>query len=110
MKNYSIFPLLLIIICISAIVSGCTEIDDGNNKELSGTREKESRQIAENYVRNSDSYKTFNLTEPILIETRPLNCSSCWQFVYKFDLVSKKNPAVVKGEIIDAVYSQGSKY
>lgn len=71
-------------------------------------------------MRNSDSYKTFNLTEPILIETRPLNCSSCWQFVYKFDLISEKDQTVVdvatvsvtvvKGEVVDAVYAQGSKY
>lgn len=59
------------------------------------------------------------MTEPVIIEARGLNCSSCWQFIYKFDIVSQKDPAIidtatvtvtiVKGEIVDVVYVQGSK-
>ncbi|AKB79395.1 hypothetical protein MSHOH_2912 [Methanosarcina horonobensis HB-1 = JCM 15518] len=120
MKNYSIFYLLLIIVCVFAVISGCTESNDENNNELNETTKEESRQIAENYVRDLDSYKTYNLTEPVLIEAKDLNCFSCWQFTYEFDLVSEKDLSVVdtatvtvtviEGEIVDNVYAQGSRY
>lgn len=81
---------------------------------------EESRQIAEDYVRNLDSYRIYNLTEPVLIEAKPLNCTSCWQFVYEFDLISEKNTSVIDtarttiivadGGVIEAVYAQGSRH
>ena len=120
MKNNFSFPLLLVIICIFAIISGCIENNYKSNSELHKTTEEKSRQIAEAYVRDLNSYRTCNLTEPVLTETRELNCSSCWQFIYKFDLVSKKDPdvidtatvtvTVVKGETVDTVYAQGGRY
>ncbi|WP_410509224.1 hypothetical protein RSJ42_02900 [Methanosarcina hadiensis] len=120
MKNHFTIFFLLTVICISVIISGCTENYGKNNSELNETTEEESRQVAEAYVRDLDSYKTCNLTEPLLMETRNLNCSSCWQFIYRFDLVSEKDPSVVdtatvtvtvvKGEIIDAIYVQGGRY
>ncbi|KKG09203.1 hypothetical protein [Methanosarcina sp. 2.H.A.1B.4] len=120
MKIRFIFPLLLIIFCISVTISGCTERTDNNNDGVNETSKGESQQIAEDYVRDLDSYKTYNLTEPVFIETRTLNCTSCWQFVYKFDLISEKDPAVIdtatvtvtvtEGEVVDAVYAQGIRY
>lgn len=120
MKNHFTIFLLMVIVCILSIISGCIEINDKNNSELNETTKEESKQIAEAYIRNLESYKTCNLTEPVLIETRHLNCSSCWQFIYRFDLVSEKDPAVVdtatvtvtivKGEIVDTVYAQGGRY
>ena len=120
MKRHSIFPLILIIVCIFSAISGCTENNDKNNDGLNETSKEESQQIAENYVRDFDSYKTYNLTEPVLIETRTLNWTSCWEFVYKFDLISEKDPAVIdtatvtvtmtEGEVVDSVYAQGSRY
>jgi hypothetical protein len=46
-------------------------------------------------MRNLDSYRTCSLTKKVLIETGYLNCISCWQFVYKFDLVSEKDLSVI---------------
>lgn len=120
MKGYHIFSLLLVVVCIFAVISGCIESDDKNNNELKETTKDESRQIAEDYVRDLDSYKTYNLTGPVLIEARALNCSFCWQFIYKFDLVSEKGPAIVntatvtvkviEGQVVDTVYAQGIRY
>jgi hypothetical protein len=119
-KSYSIFFLLLIIVCVFTVTSGCSENNDKNGSELNATSKEERRQIAENYVRDLGSYKTYNLTEPILIKTDDLNCSSCWKFVYRFDLVSEKDLAVtdtatvtvtvIEGKITDVVYAQGSRY
>lgn len=120
MKNRSIFCFLFVAVCIFAVISGCTEGGDKNNKEINGVSEEDSRQVAEDYVRDLKSYKAYNLTEPVLTEIRTLNCSSCWQFVYRYDLVSEKDPdvvdtatvtvTVIEGEIIDIVYSQGDRY
>jgi len=120
MKNNFTFSLLLVIICIFALTSGCIGNNDKSNIELHRITEEESSQIAEDYVRNLESYKTCNLTEPVLIGTRDLNCSSCWQFIYKFDLISEKDPdvvdtvtvtvTVIEGEIVDVVYTQGGRY
>ncbi|AKB35997.1 hypothetical protein MSSAC_1407 [Methanosarcina siciliae C2J] len=123
MKNHRIFPLLLIIICIVTVISGCTEsngtINGTVSDEFNETSEEESRQIAETYVRNLDPYREYNLTEPTLIETVTLSCPYCWEFVYKFDLISEKDSAVIdtakvnvtviEGEVVDSVYVQGSK-
>jgi hypothetical protein len=115
-----IFFLTLIFFCIFSAVSGCTESNDRNSGGLNESLKEESQQIAGNYVRDLDSYKTYNLTEPVLTESTNLNCSSCWQFVYKFDLVSEKDPDVVdtatvtvtvtEGEVVDTSYAQGSRY
>lgn len=120
MKSHSTFSLLLAVVCIFAVVSGCIESNSKNSNNLNETSKEESRQIAEDYVRDLKSYKTYNLTEPVLTGTRDLNCSSCWQFVYKFDLISEKDPSVVdtatvtvtviEGEIVDTVYVQGGRY
>ncbi|AKB32242.1 hypothetical protein MSSIH_1552 [Methanosarcina siciliae HI350] len=124
MKNHRIFPLLLIIICIVTAISGCTESNGTSNEtgsdEFNATSEEESRQIAETYVRNLDSYREYNLTEPILVETVTLHCPYCWKFVYEFDLISEKDPdvtdtatvtvTVTEGEVVDAVYAQGSSH
>lgn len=110
--------LLLIGIFTFVGSSGCTGNLADNSSEGVFSLE-ESRQIAENYIRNLDSYRIYNLTEPVLIEEKPLDCTSCWQFVYKFDLISEKNTSVidtarvtitvVDGEVIEAVYAQGSR-
>lgn len=120
MKNHFAIFFLLSVICISVIISGCTEIYGKNNSELNEITEEDSRQVAEAYVKDLNSYKTSNLTEPLLIETRNLNCSSCWQFVYRFDLVSEKDPSIVdtatvtvtivEGEVVDTIYAQGGRY
>lgn len=119
MKNRPIFPLLLIIICIVAVISGCTERNGTGSDKFNETSEEESQQIAETYVRNLDSYREYNLTEPILVETVTLRCPYCWEFVYRFDLISEKDPVVIdtatvnvtviEGEVVDSVYAQGSK-
>lgn len=120
MKRRLTFFLLLIIVFIFAVVSGCTESSYRNSDGLNETSKEENQQIAEDYIRDLDSYKTYNLTEPILIEARALNCSSCWQFVYEFDLISEKDPSVVdtatvtvttvEGKIVDVVYVQGGRH
>jgi len=118
-KSRQIFPLVLIIICIVTVVSGCTENNGASSDEFNETSEEESRQIAETYVKNLDSYREYNLTEPVLVETVTLRCPYCWEFVYRFDLISEKDPAVIdtaivnvtviEGEVVDSVYVQGSK-
>lgn len=120
MKTRFIFSLVLIVFCISATISGCIERADKSDEGLNEVSKEESQQIAENYIRNFDSYKTYSLTEPVLIETSTLNCTSRWQFVYKFDLISEKDPNVIdtatvtvtvtEGEIVESVYVQGSRY
>jgi hypothetical protein len=106
--------LLLIGIFTFLGSSGCTgNLADNSSEEVFSL--EESRQIAENYIRNLDSYRIYNLTEPVLIEAKPLDCTSC----YKFDLISEKNTSVidtarvtitvVDGEVIEAVYAQGSR-
>jgi hypothetical protein len=87
---------------------------------LNETLKEESQQTTVDYVRSLGSYKTYNLTEPVLVESTNLNCPSCWQFVYKFDLISEKDHTIVdtatvtvtviEGEVVDSVYTQGSKY
>lgn len=120
MKNLSFLIVFLTILIVIAAVSGCAESNDRHNGGLNETSKEKSQYIAKNYVKNFDSYKIYNLTEPVLLETKTLNCSSCWQFVYKFDLVSEKDPSVIDtatmtvivadGEVVDAVYVQGNRY
>ncbi|WP_440945205.1 hypothetical protein ACSAZL_13750 [Methanosarcina sp. T3] len=119
MKNHSVSSILLIIIFIFVVISGCTESNGTVSDEFNETSEEESQQIAETYVINLDSYREYNLTEPTLVETVPLRCPYCWEFVYRFDLISEKDPTVIdtatvnvtviEGEIVDSVYAQGSK-
>lgn len=50
-----------------------------------GTTEAESREIAENYVRNSPTFKFDGIEDSLrLVATNPLRCPSCWEFVYQF--------------------------
>ncbi|AKB17915.1 hypothetical protein [Methanosarcina sp. WWM596] len=120
MKNHQIFPLLLIIISIVTVISGCIGSNGTGSDKFNETSEEESQQIAETYVRNLDFYRKYNLTEPILVETVTLRCPYCWEFVYNFDLISEKDPDVIdtatvtvtvtEGEVVDVVYAQGSRY
>ncbi len=123
MKKYLPLPAILLIICIVAAFSGCMENgENGENSpaEFNEISEEESRQIAEAYVKNLDSYREYNLTEPVLLETLNLSEPYSWQFVYEFDLVSEKDPevidtarvtvTVIEGKVADAIYVQGSRY
>lgn len=120
MKVRFTFFLTLIFFCIFSAISGCTESNDRNSGGLNESLKEESQQIAGNYVRDLDSYKTYNLTEPVLVESTNLNCSSCWQFVYKFDLISEKDHTmvdtatvtvtIIEGEVVDSICTQGNKY
>lgn len=118
MAKYLLLILLFICVLIFTGSSGCTRNLTDNSPEKVSSME-ESRQSALEYVRNLESYRTFNLTEPVIIETRSLDCTSCWRFVYEFDLVSEKDPSVIDTarvtvtvsgrEVNDAVYVQGSR-
>jgi len=123
MKKYLLLPAILMIICIVAVFSGCTEnAENAENgpAEFNESSGKESQHIAEAYVKNLDSYREYNLTEPVLLETLSLSSPYSWQFTYEFDLVSEKDPEVIdtatvtvtvmEGEVVDAVYAQGSRY
>lgn len=120
MKKYLLLPAVLMIICIVAAFSGCTETGENSSAEFNEISEEESRQIAEAYVKNLDSYREYNLTEPVLLESMTLRSPYSWQFVYEFDLISEKDPevidtatvtvTVIEGEVVDAVHAQGSRY
>ncbi len=123
MKKYLLLPAVLMIICIVAAFSGCTEnAENAENDpaEFNEISEEESRQVAEAYVKNLDSYREYNLTEPVLLESMTLRSPYSWQFTYEFDLISEKDPevidtatvtvTVIEGEVVDAVHAQGSRY
>jgi hypothetical protein len=118
MPKYMLLVLLFICVFILTGSSGCIWNLAQLLEKLSSL--EDSRQIALDYVRNLNSYRTCNLTEPVLIGNRPFGRTSCWQFVYEFDLVSDKDPSVIdtarttvtvaNGEILQAVYVQGSRH
>jgi len=120
MKKYLLLSAILMIIYSVAAFSGCTETGENGPAEFNESSEEESRQIAETYVKNLDSYREYNLTEPVLLETLNLSEPYSWQFVYEFDLVSEKDPEVVdtarvtvtviEEKVADAIYVQGSRY
>ena len=123
MKKYLLLSAILMIICSVSAFSGCTEnAENAENDpaEFNESSGEESRQIAEAYVKNLDSYEEYSLTEPVLLETRTLQSPYSWQFVYEFDLVSEKDPrvidtatvtvTVIEGKVVDAVSVQGSRY
>ncbi|MCQ1535791.1 hypothetical protein FTO70_08895 [Methanosarcina sp. KYL-1] len=123
MKSRPVLPqlyIIIVIVCIVTAISGCSESGDNQNGELNATSEEESRQAAEAYVKNLDSYRTYNLSEPVLLETLNLSEPYSWQFVYEFDLVSEKDPdvidtatvtvTVIEGKVEETTYAQGSRY
>jgi len=118
-KNCQVFSIILIVFCIVVIIPGCIESNGNGPVEFNKTSEEESQQIAETSVRNLNSYREYNLTEPNLVDIVTLRCPYCWEFVYKFDLISEKDPAVIdtatvnvtviEGKVVGSVYAQGSK-
>lgn len=129
MKKYSLISVFLITCFLFMSFSGCMNNFDnystdrsygGNSSKFKEISENESFRIAEAYVRDLDSFREYGLNEPVFLENRALDCPYCWLFIFSFDLVSEKDPSVVdtasveitvrEGEIVDAVYVQGSRY
>jgi hypothetical protein len=68
---------------------------------------EESLKIADNYVRNMPEYTNYSGKNLMLVESRPLNCPSCYLFGYTFDMVSMKDPDVIDRTTVDVTVSEG---
>lgn len=94
-------------------VKGC-EFKEGNCFEVYLT-EEESREIAENFVRNSSTYK-FDGSDLEYLETITLRCPFCWEFIFEFksdypgygDRTGKILAQVVTEHRIEVVVEKGN--
>ena len=68
---------------------------------------EESLKIADNYVRNTVEYTNYSGKNLMLVESRPLNCPSCYLFAYTFDMVSMKDPDVIDRANVDVTVMEG---
>jgi hypothetical protein len=68
---------------------------------------EESLKIADNYVRNTVEYTNYSGKNLMLVESRPLNCPSCYLFAYTFDMVSTKDPDVIDRANVDVTVMEG---
>ncbi len=68
---------------------------------------EESLKIADNYVRNMPEYTSYSGKNLMLVESRTLDCPSCYLFEYTFDLVSGKDRDVVDRATVGVTVSEG---
>jgi hypothetical protein len=68
---------------------------------------EESREIADNYVRNLPEYTEYSGKNLELGEIRTLQCPSCYLFAYTFDMVSMKDPDVIDRANVDVTVMEG---
>jgi hypothetical protein len=64
--------------------AGCCGAGEGNG--VGDFTEEESWAIAEEYLLNSPTFTYDGVAESLeRVEARPIDCPSCWEFVFEFD-------------------------
>ena len=64
--------------------AGCCGAGEGNG--VGDFTEEESWAIAEDYLLNSPTFTYDGVAESLeRVEARPMDCLSCWEFVFEFD-------------------------
>lgn len=85
MKKWSFIAIVLILVGALSGALAYALSQRGQDDGLTPVTEEESREIAENYLRNSPTFTFDGIEETLwLVETHAMFCPSCWVFEFEF--------------------------